>query len=355
MELAHLGYDGWFQNRQDELLRPNLLAARVTAVNRDNYLVRSGDKEVLAELSGNFTFAAETAADFPLVGDWAAVQYHNEGTLAIIHRLFPRKTVLRRKAAGEAVDIQMLAANIDVALIIQGADFDFNLRRLERYLLMVTGGGIRPVILLSKSDLVNAADMAQKVAGIKSLNAGCEVLPYSGETGAGLSDISGLIEPGKTYCLLGSSGVGKTTLLNRLLGRNTFDTHPVRIDDGKGRHTTTRRQLVSLPAGALIIDSPGIRELGNIAVEDAFSEVFADVSRLADLCRFKNCSHMREAGCGVLEAVHSGKISPERYESFLKLCKESAYNDLSLGERRQKDRKFGKFVKSAAKFDKRKN
>jgi ribosome biogenesis GTPase len=353
-DLKRLGFDEWFQSRQNEVLGADFLAARVTAVNRDNYLVRSGEKEVLAELSGAFIFAAESPADFPVTGDWTAVQFHNEDTLAIIHRLFPRRTMLRRKAAGEKVEFQMVAANIDAAFIIQGADFDFNLRRLERYLIMVTGGGIEPIILLSKSDLVGVEELAQKVAAVKALRSACRVLSFSSQTGAGLEDVSGLIEAGKTYCLLGSSGVGKTTLLNRLLGRDAFETKTVRLDDGKGRHATTRRQLVSLATGAMVVDTPGIRELANIAADDAISGVFEDISGLADLCRFKDCSHMSEKGCAILERLQSGQISEERYQSYLKLCRESSYNELSLAERRQRDRKFGKLVKSAVKFDKRK-
>ena len=354
MDLKNIGFDAWFQGRQLEILGPGCRPARVTAVNRDCYLVRTESVETRAELSGAFMYAAESPVDYPVTGDWASVELYNQDTLAIIQRLFPRKTELRRKAAGKTVEFQLLAANIDTAFIIQAADFDFNLRRLERYLVMVKNGGITPVILLSKSDLVGAGEMAQKLSGIEGLKTGAGVYTFSSTTGAGLEEISKMVQPGKTFCLLGSSGVGKTTLLNRLLGREEFDTNPVRADDGRGRHTTTRRQLVNLPNGALIIDTPGTRELGNIAVEDALGEVFADVSDLASRCRFKDCSHTVEDGCAVLAALRSGGLPEERYQSYLKLHRESVFNELSLAERHQKDRKFGKMVKSAIKNDKRK-
>jgi len=353
MESAKPGFDSWFQDKKTEFLGPDCKAARVTAVNRDTYLVRGEGAEVLAELSGAFTFAAVTPADFPVVGDWAAVQYYNQDSLAIIHRLFPRRTLLRRKAAGKTVDFQLLAANIDTALIIQAADFDFNVRRLERYLVMVRDGGIEPVILLSKSDLVGADILGQRIADVRGIQASCRVLPYSAETGLGLEDIRCLLQPGKTYCLLGSSGVGKTTLLNRLLGKNAFETKTVRADDGKGRHTTSRRQLVSLASGAFIIDTPGIRELGNIAVAGAIGGVFGDVSGLSGQCRFKDCTHRSEAGCAVLEAVAHGRLPEDRYQSYLKLLKESVHNEMSYAERRHKDREFGRFIKSVTKLDKR--
>ncbi len=354
MELTDFGFSAYSQSQREEILGPDCCPARVTAVNRDNYLVRASDADVIAELSGAFTFAAASPADLPVVGDWAAVQFYNQGELAIIHRLFPRRSVLRRKAAGKTVDFQLFAANIDVAFIIQAADFDFNLRRLERYLIMVQGGGIKPVILLSKSDLAGAEALAQRVIEIQGIQAGCEVVPYSSESGAGLGDIQRMLESGKTYCLLGSSGVGKTTLLNRLLGKDAYQTRAVRADDGKGRHTTSRRQLVSLEMGALIIDTPGIRELGNIAVADVIGEVFTDISTLAGSCRFKDCTHTAEAGCAVLAAREQGHLDEGRYQSYLKLLKESAHNEMSYTERRQKDRRFGQFVKSAMKFDKRK-
>ena len=349
MELKDLGFDDWFQHKQQESVKHGYSLARITAVNRDNYLVRNQSGEVLSELSGEFLYSAESNIDLPVVGDWAFVQFFNSDTLAIIYDLFPRKTILRRKTSGKKVDYQMIASNIDAAFIVQSCDFDFNLRRLERYLVMVRDGNIQPMVLLSKSDLVSQEELAQRITAVKSTNINFLILAYSTLTGSGLARIREVLEPGKTYCLLGSSGVGKTTLLNNLMGKEAFETNPVREKDGKGRHTTARRQLIVLDGGAMLVDTPGIRELGNIDAGIGINEIFSDIIDLACECRFQDCTHTNEAGCSVLRAVRNGELNEARYQSYLKLLKESEHYQLSYYEKRKKDRKLGKFIKSAKK------
>ena len=349
MELKTLGFDRWFQDKRSEAQRPDCEVARVTAVYRDSYLVRNENSEVLAELTGGFIYSAESNIDLPSVGDWALVQYHNAGTFAVIHGLLPRKSLLRRKNPGKKIDYQMIAVNIDSALIVQACDFDFNLRRLERYLVMVNEGHIEPILLLSKSDLVSPEGLEQRISEVRQASIKCKILPLSNVTGLGVDQVRHLLKPCKTYCLVGSSGVGKTTLLNQIMGRDLFKTNTVRVGDGKGKHTTTQRQLIVLEQGAMLIDTPGMRELGNIGVNAGLEESFADIWSLSKNCRFANCTHTHEAGCALLTAIENETLRADRYESYLKLIKESEYNELSYVEKRRKDRNFGKFIKTAKK------
>jgi ribosome biogenesis GTPase / thiamine phosphate phosphatase len=353
MELITLGFDKWFEDKRAEALRPDCTVARVTAVHKDSYLVKNNKNEVLAELTGNFIYSAESSIDLPSVGDWALVQFHNDDTFAIIHALLPRKSFLRRKTPGKKIDYQMIAVNIDSALIVQACDFDFNLRRLERYLVMVNEGHIEPILLLTKSDLVGPEKLEQRISEVRQANIKCKILPLSSITGFGVDHVRQLLEPCKTYCLVGSSGVGKTTLLNHIIGRDLFETNTVRASDGKGRHTTAQRQLIVLDQGAMLIDTPGMRELGNIGVSSGLEESFADIWSLSKTCRFANCTHSQEAGCALLNAIENGTLQADRYQSYLKLMKESEHNELSYVEKRRKDKKFGQFVKTVMKHHKK--
>ena len=355
MELTTLGFDLWFEDKRSEALRPDCTVARVTAVHRDSYLVRNSDNEVLAELTGSFIYSAESSMDLPSVGDWALVQYHNDDTFAVIHGLLPRRSFLRRKTPGKKIDYQMIAVNIDSALIVQACDFDFNLRRLERYLVMVNEGHIDPILLLTKSDLISPEMLEQRISEVRRANIKCKVLPLSNVTGFGVDHVRQLLEPGKTYCLVGSSGVGKTTLLNHIIGRDLYETNTVRASDGKGKHTTAQRQLIVLDHGAMLIDTPGMRELGNIGVSSGLEESFADIWSLSKTCRFANCTHTQEVGCALLNAIENGTLQTDRYQSYLKLMKESEYNELSYVEKRRKDKKFGQFVKTVMKHHKKRD
>jgi ribosome biogenesis GTPase len=354
MELQALGFTDWFKQRQKEYNRPDQSIARITAVNKGSYLARNEHSEVLSELAGEFMFSAESGIEYPVVGDWAFVQYYNDNTFAIIYDLLPRKTILRRKTAGKKVNYQIIASNIDVAFIVQSCDFNFNLARLERYLVMVNDGHIKPVILLSKSDLANQKELESKISEIRNIGLKYKIISYSIKTGLGLPQIQQVLQSGRTYCLLGSSGVGKTTLLNRLIGRDVFKINLVREKDSKGRHTTARRQLVVLDQGAMLIDTPGMRELGNIDVKSGIEDSFSDILQLSKGCRFNDCTHTQEVGCSVLKAVENGELSEIHYRNFIKLKKESKHYQMSYVEKRRKDRKFGQFIKSAMKQNKKK-
>jgi ribosome biogenesis GTPase len=257
---------------------------------------------------------------------------------------------LRRKSPGRNIDFQMIAANIDVALIVQSCHFDFNVRRLERYLVMVNEGHIEPVLLLTKMDMVSADELECMLASIRVAGITARILTLSNVTGEGVEQVKQLMQPGKTYCLLGSSGVGKTTLINHLLGRDVLETFAV-SGTGEGRHTTTRRHLVMLDNGALLIDMPGMRELGNLVLGnlgagEGLDDSFADIKSLATQCRFTDCSHCNEPGCAIRKAIENREINPAHYNNYLKLKAESEFNGMSYVDKRKKDKAFGKMVKT---------
>ncbi|WP_446012173.1 ribosome small subunit-dependent GTPase A [Candidatus Electrothrix sp.] len=231
--------------------------AKVAAVHKDSYIVTTGENNVSAELVGKILFNASSPLDYPAVGDWVLTSFYDNDTLAIIHELLPRNSLLKRKTPGKKVDFQLIAANIDTAFIVQSLNENFNLRRLERYLVMVHEAGINPVVLLSKSDLLDNDDIAIRIAEVQSIAPDIEILSLSSEDGSGLDDIKAMMQPGQTYCLLGSSGVGKTTLLNTLIGEALHTTKTVSSKESKGRHATTHRQLIRLGSGAMIVDTPG--------------------------------------------------------------------------------------------------
>jgi ribosome biogenesis GTPase / thiamine phosphate phosphatase len=352
MKLDDLGFEDWFEEHAEAMLQPGQCIARVTAVDRGAYLIQDESRQCAAELAGRFRFSAQSSIDLPCVGDWVCVQFHNAGENAVIHNVLPRRTFLRRKCAGKAVDFQMIAANIDTPFIAQSCHYDFNVRRLDRYLVMAGEGHCRPVIVLSKTDLVSPDALAQLIATIRGAGITADIIPLSSSTGEGVDDFIKRLLPGKTYCLLGSSGVGKTTLINRILGKDTFVTKQV-SGTGEGTHATSRRQLIVLDQGALLMDTPGMRELGILASEEGLNESFSDIHKLAQECRFANCTHTQEPGCAVLASAGEGDLSEARYRSYHKLKKESDFNEMNYVERRKKDKDFGKFIKSVKKSTKR--
>lgn len=348
MKLSDIGFNSWFENQARILNQPERYIARVTTVDRNAWLIRNEHDEIPAELAGKYRFSTQSSIDMPCVGDWVSVQYHNERSAAIIYDVFPRRTFLRRRNSGKTVDFQMIAANIDVAFIVQSCHYDFNIRRLDRYLVMVNEGHIEPIVILSKIDLITPGELELIITQIRCAGITAEILALSNITGVGLDEFSQRLVPSRTYCLLGSSGVGKTTLINRLFSQDIFTTKVV-SETGEGTHATARRQLILLGQGAMLIDTPGMRELGILGADDGIKESFEDIYNLSQSCKFSNCNHTQEPGCAVLRSIETGDLSEERYQSYLKLKKESEYNEMSYVKKRKKDRVFGRFIKSVQK------
>ncbi len=353
MNMEAFGFDKWFQAKINPEKLDGLEIARVTAVHKDSYMITNGKNDVLSELVGKMIYDAVSSIDYPAVGDWVLAKYYDKNTFSIIHEIIQRKSLLKRKSPGKKIDFQLIAANIDVAFIVQSLDDNFNLRRLERYLVMINESNIRPIVLLSKSDLLTFEKITSRLGDIHKIMPHLHVQPFSNETESGLKHVKDLLTPGLTYCLLGSSGVGKTTLLNKLIGEAVFKTISVREIDSKGRHATTYRQLIMLDCGAMVVDTPGMRELGNFSVETGLDETFAEITELSKQCQFNDCTHVIEKGCAVLNAVENGNLSEKRYQNYIKMNKESIYNEMSYLEKKQKDKQFGKMIKTVMKHKKK--
>jgi ribosome biogenesis GTPase len=345
-----LGYDEWFNSVDTQFIKGEFTPARVIEVNKNSFMVSDGTHEMPAELSGKFIFDAEDSLDFPTVGDWVSIQALDNYMLAIIHKVLPRNTLLKRKEPGKRIEFQLIAANIDFGLIIQSAEHpNFNL--LDRFAVMLNDSGIEPIIVFSKTDLLSSSEL--EILKRDLLKSKSSFLFISNVTERGVKALSDNLLPGKTYCLLGQSGVGKTSILNNLLGTDAFRVNEVRKKDGKGKHTTVRRQLICLDSGSIFIDTPGMRELGNFEIETGLNLTFDDFSEYSARCRFRDCTHTHEEGCAIIEAVEKGIIDEDRFRNYLKLKKESAFYAMSYHEKRKKEKSFGRIIKNYKKYGKK--
>ena len=310
---------------QEATLYPNLIIGRICSQYKDLYKAVTQQGEVFAEISGKFRYVATRLSDYPAVGDFVMLdRSDNENGNAIIHQVLTRKSSFERKAVGTVNDTQIVAANIDTVFLCMALNNDYNLRRLERYQSIAWASRAIPVVVLTKSDICH--NLQEKLSQVSSVAIGVDVLVTSAMSEDGYNSIQSYIQPWKTVAFIGSSGVGKSTLINRLAGREILQTNEIRNDD-KGRHTTTRRQLLVLQSGGIVIDTPGMRELG---VESAdLTRAFADIDKLAEQCKFRDCSHQSEPGCAVQRAIQYGELTEKRLESYLKLKKEAKYDGLT--------------------------
>jgi len=339
MNIRLLGWNDFFEANFSTHMENGLTPARVARRDRTLWTLYHDGGEAAGELSGRFRREISDMADWPAVGDWVAVSPGNPPSPAIIHAVLPRQSCFSRKAAssggmpdsGGRTDEQVLAANVDTAFLVSGLDLDFNIRRLERYLATAFDGGTTPVVVLNKTDLCK--DVEAAVAKVKTVTMGVDILTVSATEGTGLEQIDRYIEGNRTVVLLGSSGVGKSTIINRLIGSEALKTGAVREHDNRGRHTTTWREMVPLPTGGVFIDTPGMRELQTWLNEDGLKRTFGDIETLAEDCRFRDCEHQGEPGCAIEAAVKTGTLDPGRLKSYRKLEKEM---------RRLEERRAGK-------------
>ncbi len=329
-ELESLGWTDRLSNLYEPFAGDDVVAGRVSIQHRGAYDVLTEHGELRCEVPRRLVHEAATSADLPVVGDWVVVSPRPDDGSGTITSVLPRLTKFSRKTAWQAAEEQVLAANIDIALLVASMNEDLSLRRLERYLILAWESGARPVIVLTKADLHAAPETV--VADVTAIAGGVPIHAISSKTGEGLTDVTALLAPGLTAVLLGSSGVGKSTLVNTLAGEELLATQEIR-DDGKGRHTTTRRELIQLPTGALVIDTPGIRELQLWTADEGIDEAFEDVTDLFTQCRFSNCAHDTEPGCAVRAALDDGSLPAERWDSYLKLQAELEHLERKLDKR----------------------
>lgn len=321
MSLTELGWNEHFeQHRPDDGLVPG----RVAVEHRGAYAVYTDEGEAWSEVSGKLRYDADGRGELPAVGDWVALQLRPEGK-ATIRAVLPRRTKISRKVNLSETEEQVLAANIDTIFLVSSLNRDLNMRRLERYLATAWESGAEPAIVLNKADLCPVDERAELVAEVEAVAFGVPVHTVSAVTGEGLDELRPYLVPGRTVVLLGSSGVGKSTLINRVLGIEQLETQEIREGDDRGRHTTTHRELIAVPGGGLVIDTPGLRELQLWGESSGgLGEAFQDVTDLAATCRFADCAHETEPGCAVRAAIDSGTLPPDRLESYRKLQRELA-------------------------------
>lgn len=344
IDLMDFGFHEFFQKEG----KKDLDYARVIREDRERYVIQHMEGVFEAGITGHLRFMAASRIDLPAVGDWVLVNLYDDRS-AIILEVLPRKSILERKAVHDYGEKQVIGTNIDIAFIVMALDRDFNLNRLERYISIVNAGRIRPVVLLSKSDLYDAGAVREQVLSVKDRIKSPDVLAFSNTTGKGIDNIRSLFSKGITCCLLGSSGVGKSTLINVLEGSNAIKTSSLSTSTGKGKHTTTYRELRLLKTGGILMDTPGMREIGLADNHEGVEMTFEEIHQIAQECKFSDCTHTNEPGCAVLQAISEGKIDEQTLKNYKKLEREVERFSSSVADKRKKDKQTGRLYKQIMK------
>jgi ribosome biogenesis GTPase len=347
MTYEDLGYSEKLDQYRREQGLESVEIGRIMLEHKERYVVKTPDSELDAELIGHLRFAAETRYDLPAVGDWVVFMRYDEDK-ALIQSIFPRQSLIERKAVAKAGHVQIIATNIDFGLIVQATDRDFNLNRMERYLTICHASKIEPIIVFSKTDLIDEAKLADIVRQTQQRIKEVPVITINNLPN-GYQNLKEIIQSGKTYCLLGSSGVGKSTIINGLAGTDTMKTSEISSAVNKGKHTTSHRELIVLPAGGILIDNPGMREVGITDATGGLETTFETIMEYAENCRFNDCTHTGEKGCAVMEAVENGEIDESAYHNFLKMEREKTHFESSVQERRKKEKGMSKMIRNVLK------
>ncbi|MBN2893428.1 MAG: ribosome small subunit-dependent GTPase A [Bacteroidales bacterium] len=349
MKLQDFGYNNKLEKIRKENSLTNFEVGRIVLEHKERYIVKTEKGDFEAEITGNLRFTAASREDFPAVGDWVAITIFDSGA-SIIHKVLPRFSIISRQAVGQYAEIQIIATNIDYAFLVQAVDRDFNINRLERYLTICHSSKVKPIIILTKTDLTDEQKQSEITDSIKKRVNDVPIIAISNETLNGIETLKIIIEKGKTYCMLGSSGVGKSSLLNNLYEKEKMKTDSISFSTNKGKHVTSHRELIVLESGGIIIDTPGMREVGIVDSADGLETTFDKIINLSKNCKFKDCSHTLENGCAVIEAVNNGELDKELYQNYLKMEREKTHFESTIAEKRKKDKNFGKMIKNYKKL-----
>ena len=347
MRLEDLGYNTELEEYRKENNLDSFGIGRVISEHKDRYTVKNDGGEFDAELIGNLRFTATSRNDLPAVGDWVSISEYDDNK-ALIHTVFPRKSILERKAAGKLGQTQIIATNIDFGIIVQSVNRDFNINRLERYLTICNASKIKPIIVLSKVDLIEKQELEKLMTQVKDRIKNVPLFEISNQSQIGIDKLKSELIKGHTYCLLGSSGVGKSTLINTLTGNNLMKTGEISESIERGKHVTSHREIIVLDNG-ILIDNPGMREVGITNISDGLEMTFDEILNLAKECKFNDCTHTNEKGCAVLNAIENEELDADSYTNFMKMEKEKMHFESDAKERKKMDKDFGKMIKNIKK------